>query len=108
MIRLCTDSSSLLPPSAAEDLGVAVAPIGVMLDGRSFEDGVDLDVDGFYARLEQGARATTSQPSPGRFTQLYEAAAASGRRMCFRSMSTRDSPARCVPPPSRPATRVSR
>ncbi len=54
MIVLCTDSSSLLPPSVAVDLGVGVAPVGVSLDGRSFEDGVDLDVDAFYAMLEQG------------------------------------------------------
>lgn len=78
MIVLCTDSSSLLPPSVATELGVAVAPVGVSLDGRWFEDGVGLDVDEFYARLEQGAVATTSQPSPGRFAQLYEAAADGG------------------------------
>jgi DegV family protein with EDD domain len=78
MIALCTDSSSLLPPSVAVDLGVGVAPVDVTLDGRSFEDGIDLDVDAFYARLEQGARATTSQPSPGRLARLYEAAADSG------------------------------
>jgi DegV family protein with EDD domain len=78
VIALCTDSSSLLPAAAALELGVAVAPIGVTLDGRSFEDGVDLDADTFYARLEQGARATTSQPTPGRFAELYEAAAARG------------------------------
>lgn len=78
MIVLCTDSSSLLPPSAVVELGVAVAPIGIELDGTWLEDGVDLDVEGFYARLEQGGRATTSQPSPGRFSQLYEAAAEAG------------------------------
>jgi fatty acid-binding protein DegV len=75
---VCTDSSSLLPPPIAEALGVSVAPVGVTLDGRAFEEGVDLDVDEFYAQLRLGARATTSQPSPGRFALLYEAAAAAG------------------------------
>ena len=78
MIRVCTDSSSLLPSSVAAALGVSVAPVGMALDGRSFEEGVDLDVDGFYARLELGARATTSQPSPGRLALLYEEAADAG------------------------------
>lgn len=78
MIAVCTDSSALMPASLVAALGVSVAPVGVTLDGRSFEDGVDLDVDGFYARMELGARATTSQPSPGRLARLYEAAAEAG------------------------------
>lgn len=78
MIVLCTDSSSLLAPATALEIGVAVAPIGIELDGQWFEDGVDLDLERFYARLEQGCRATTSQPSPGRFAQIYEAAAEAG------------------------------
>lgn len=67
-----------MPPWLAADLGVSVAPCAVTIDGRSFEEGVDLEVDGFYAHLEHGARATTSQPSPGSFALLYEAAADAG------------------------------
>ena len=78
MIMVCTDSSSLLPPSVAAALGISVAPVGVAVDGSPFEEGVDLDADGFYARMELGARVTTSQPSSGRFALLYEAAAAAG------------------------------
>jgi fatty acid-binding protein DegV len=78
VIALCTDSSALLPSSLAAALGVSIAPVDVMLDGRSFKEGVDLDVEGFYSRLELGARATTSQPSPGRLARLYETAADGG------------------------------
>lgn len=78
MIALCTDSSALMPPSLAGALGVSIAPVGVTLDERSFDEGVDLDVEWFYARLELGARATTSQPSPGRLALLYEAAVDQG------------------------------
>jgi fatty acid-binding protein DegV len=76
-IALCTDSSALLPARAAERLGVTVVPIAITLDGAAFEESDDA-IDDFYARLSEGARATTSQPSPGEFREAYERAAAAG------------------------------
>lgn len=78
MIALCTDSSALLPDRLAAALGVTIAPISVTLDGETFEDGVDLDVDLFYERIGRGVQATTSQPSPGRFALLYQEAVDAG------------------------------
>lgn len=77
-VVVCTDSSALLPAPLAAGLGVLVAPARLTLDGRSFEEGVDIDVDDFYERLSGGAEATTSQPSPGCFSLLYRAAADAG------------------------------
>lgn len=77
--RLCTDSSALLPAWLAASLPLEVVPVGVVLDGE-LHDEPDLDVDAFYARLAVGGRATTSQPSPGRFAAAYAAAAARGAR----------------------------
>lgn len=77
-VRVCTDSSAQLPAQLADALGAVVVPVPVTLDARSFEEGVDLEPDWFYERLANGARATTSQPSPARFRQAYEAAAATG------------------------------
>ncbi len=77
-VVVCTDSSALLPEPLAAGLGVLVAPARITLDGRSFEEGVDIDVDDFYERLSFGAETTTSQPSPGCFSRLYRAAADAG------------------------------
>jgi DegV family protein with EDD domain len=68
-VALCTDASSLLSP-----VGVEVVPVPVALDGEPFEG----SVDGFYGRLRAGAVATTSQPSPGDFLDVYERAAGNG------------------------------
>ena len=76
-IALCTDSSALLPARAAERLGVTVVPIAITLDGAAFRERDDA-IDEFYARLSEGARATTSQPSPGEFLEAYGRAAAAG------------------------------
>lgn len=77
-VRICTDSSAQLPAELADDIGAIVVPVPVSLGGRLFEEGVDLEPDWFYERLAAGARATTSQPSPARFEQAYEAAAVAG------------------------------
>ncbi len=77
-VRLCTDSSAQLPAGLAAAVNAIVIPVPVTLDGRSFEEGVDLDPDWFYERLVAGAHATTSQPNPARFLQAYEAAAEAG------------------------------
>ena len=74
LVALCTDSSSLISPAAAAELGVEVVPIPVTLDHEKF----DGTTDGFYARMRQGAVATTSVPSPGAFVEMYERAQGGG------------------------------
>jgi DegV family protein with EDD domain len=78
-IRLCTDSSAQLPPQLAAALEVDVVPVGITLDGEPYDE-TELDADLFYTHLRRGARATTSQPSPGRFAEAYVRAADSGAR----------------------------
>ena len=73
-IALCTDSSSLLTPAAAAELGVAVVDVPVTLGGRPFDGSIDT----FYERTRTGVVATTSQPSPGAFLEVFEQAAAAG------------------------------
>jgi DegV family protein with EDD domain len=78
-IAVCTDSSALLPVLDAERLGIEVLTIAVTVDGAPFDER-EHSVDDFYEWLAGGARATTSQPSPGDFLQVYERAAARGAR----------------------------
>jgi len=76
---ICTDSSALLPTDRAERLGIRIVPLSVLLDGEAFDERSG-DVDGFYARLEQGGEAKTSQPSPGDFADAYADAARRGSK----------------------------
>ncbi|MGH9166062.1 MAG: DegV family protein [Acidimicrobiales bacterium] len=80
MIGLCTDSNAQLPAGLAERYRVEVVPLTVTIDGGAFLEGVDLDADGFYARLSQGPppTVTTAAPSPGRFVAAYQALAERG------------------------------
>lgn len=71
-VRIVTDSSGDLPLSLAAELGITVVPAIVRFGEESFLDGVEIDHDTFYRRLQQEkVFPTTSQPSPGQFAEAY-------------------------------------
>jgi DegV family protein with EDD domain len=74
MICICTDSNSQLTNELARRFGITVVPLPMSVDGHDYLEGVDLDVDDFYAAWDDGhsPRISTSQPSPGHFLETYE------------------------------------
>ncbi len=73
MIHLVTDSTSDIALADAEALGVHVVPLIVRFGEEQFRDGVDIDADQFYTKLEHSdIHPTTSQPSPDVFATLYK------------------------------------
>ncbi len=73
MIHLVTDSTSDIALADAEALGVHVVPLIVRFGEEQYRDGVDIDADQFYTKLEHSdIHPTTSQPSPDVFATLYE------------------------------------
>jgi DegV family protein with EDD domain len=73
VIHLVTDSTSDISPSDAQALGVHVVPLIVRFGEEQFRDGIDIDPDQFYAKLQQfDVHPTTSQPSPDAFATLYK------------------------------------
>jgi len=51
-----------------------VVPLTLHFDGQSLLDGVDITPEEFYRRLPTATtHPTTSQPSPGRFAEVYAA-----------------------------------
>jgi DegV family protein with EDD domain len=72
-LAIVTDSTADLSPDLAAERGISVVPLTVHLDGRSYLDGVDITPERFYGRLaSSGGLATTSQPAPGQFAELYQ------------------------------------
>ena len=80
MTALVTDSNAQLPTELIERYGVEVVPLTVTVDGEAFLEGVDLDADTFYACFEGGRtpQVSTSQPSPGRFAEVFTELAGRG------------------------------
>lgn len=74
MICICTDSNSQLTNELARRFGITVVALPMSVDGHDHLEGVDLDVDDFYALWDGGRtpRVSTSQPAPGHFVEAYE------------------------------------
>jgi DegV family protein with EDD domain len=80
VIGLVVDSNSQLPAALAERYSIEVVPLLVTVDGHEYREGVDLDVDDFYAAWDGGRTPaiSTSQPSPGAFVEAYTRLVARG------------------------------
>jgi DegV family protein with EDD domain len=79
-VGLCTDSNAQLPDELIDRFDVEVVPITVCIDDHEYLEGVDLDLDEFYAKFGRRERPTvsTSEPSPGQFALAYERLVARG------------------------------
>ncbi len=71
-VAIVTDSTADLPPELSMSRAITVVPLTLNFDGQSLLDGVDIRPDEFYRRLDSvTTHPTTSQPSPGRFAEVY-------------------------------------
>ncbi len=79
MIRFVTDSTCDMPPGQLAELGVVVAPINIHFGDDEYLEGETLDRADFYRKVDQlGIVPKTSQPSPGKFVEIYRELAAEG------------------------------
>ena len=71
------DSSTCLDPVAARELGIAVVPMHIVIDGRGFQDLVEITPDEFYHSLRTNGNGvhSTAAPSVGEYARAFEAAA---------------------------------
>ncbi len=72
MIHLVTDTTAYLPPFLAERWHIHTVPLKLNM-GTTTVDENEVDLDAFFASLEDVATTpTTSQPPPGDFMRLYQ------------------------------------
>ncbi len=71
-IAVVTDSNSGITQPEAKELGLYVIPMPFMIDGQTFEEGVSLSHEEFYARQAEDADISTSQPSPESVMKLWD------------------------------------
>ena len=72
-VKIVTDSTSDLSPELALQLGITMVPVYLSFGDKTYRDGVDMDADEFYRKLQTSpVLPTTSAPSPGDFTEVYK------------------------------------
>ncbi len=75
-VRVVTDSTSDLPRDMAGELDITIVPLNCHFGSEVYKDGVDLTTDEFFDRLFGGPEfPTTSQPSIGEFSEIYQSVA---------------------------------
>ena len=78
-VRIVTDSSADLPADLVQQHGITVLPCYVVVDDQTFKDGVEINADDFYRRLQADSRTpTTAQPTVADFQEVYRDLAEQG------------------------------
>ena len=73
-MKIVTDSGAdlIFSPERRKEIDVEIVPLTVSLDGKSYQEGVDIEFDAFYDLLaDASGLPTTSTPSPGEFAETY-------------------------------------
>lgn len=68
---IVTDSTSDLSQDYLNDNNIHVVPLNLSIDGVSYVDQIDINSEDYIQRIEEGADVKTSQPSIGKFIELY-------------------------------------
>lgn len=71
-IRMLVDSTFNLLPDFVALNHIEVIPLNVIIDGVSYRDGVDISMNQVMTSFNNGAKVTTSQPSPSLFLSYFE------------------------------------
>jgi DegV family protein with EDD domain len=73
MLKVIADSTCNLSQEALDEYDIRIAPIPIQFGDETFEEGVDIDRDLFYKKIEEtGIIPTSSQPTPAWFGRYYK------------------------------------
>ena len=71
-VAIVTDSNSGIFEQEGKILGVHVIPMPVILEGKTYYEGIDLTHEEFYQCLEEKREVFSSQPSPAEVTDMWD------------------------------------
>lgn len=76
---IITDSTSDISPARAQELGIYVIPLHVIIEGEDLLDQVQITAEEYVARMAGSEQLPhTSQPSAGEFKELFDRVRADG------------------------------
>lgn len=69
---IVTDTNSSMSVAEGQERGIYVLPMPVIIDGVTYLEGEDISYNEVFRAMEEERRVTTSQPSPGDVTELWQ------------------------------------
>lgn len=86
---IMTDTNSGMTRAQAEEYGIFLLPMPIIIEDRTYYEGEDLSPSAFYEYLVSGRKITTSQPSPADVTGMWDQILSSGyEELVFIPMSS--------------------
>ena len=85
---IVTDSNSGVTQIEAQKMNVFVLPMPVIIEGQAYYEGIDLLPDQFFRALTERQAVSTSQPSPGDVTALWDKVLAEYEELVYIPMSS--------------------
>lgn len=73
-IAVVTDTNSSMTKEECDALGVYLLPMPIIVDEKTYFEGVDCSYEHFFEMLNAGASVSTSQPSPESVMELWDEA----------------------------------
>jgi DegV family protein with EDD domain len=74
-VAIVTDTTACVPPGSVSALGIGVVPVQVIIEGKSYRDGIDITPAEFYAILRQAKKLpTTASMSPAPYLEAFVSA----------------------------------
>ena len=72
-MKIITDTAALIPPAEGAAQGVAVIPVCVSIDGKAYQDYVQITGAEFLKFVDAGGVPTSSQPAIGDMLEVLDA-----------------------------------
>jgi DegV family protein with EDD domain len=89
-VAICIDSTTRMTGKDVEKYNVEIIPLTVIFDDGEYLDGIELTTTEFFHKLTiEKMVATTSQPSPGRFEEVFRRLLETHDQVLFISISTK-------------------
>jgi DegV family protein with EDD domain len=74
-VAIVTDTTACVPQEKVTRYNIEVVPVQLIIDGKSYRDGIDITPTEFYTHLRQVKKMpTTSSSSPGPYLEAYRKA----------------------------------
>ncbi|MGN1405916.1 MAG: DegV family protein [Erysipelotrichaceae bacterium] len=69
---IMTDTNSGINAKEAKEMGIFLLPMPVIVNEKTYLEGIDISLDEMYKMMEEGTETTTSQPSPGSLMEMWD------------------------------------
>jgi len=88
-LGIVVDSTADIPLDLAHELDIKVVPLQIIIDGKSYLDGIDVRREEVIEKLVEGKSSiTTSQPSPHDFKEAIEESLSKNKKVLIITISS--------------------